>query len=155
MTISIRISHSEPPIERPVGGLVGAFVGGTQYIQQGSVDVEITADEAAFETAGELAGWVEEIAPVAASTLRHAAFGELLTNSLSGEVVDSGADLRTTTEAEADANAEDAPIDVHNERIQAAREIIRSVLGGWGGIDGVEMLGEKILIELDRNGLVA
>jgi len=106
MTISIRISRSEPPVERPVGGLVGAFVGGTQYIQQGSTDVEITADEAAFETAGELAGWVEEVAPVAASTFRHAALGEivaLFTDEAAGPNV---ADLRTTTEAEADANAE-------------------------------------------------
>lgn len=72
MTTTIRISKSGAPVN--AGGLVGAF-GGTAPGE--SIDVEFTTEAA--KTASDAAGWIEELATVAAAALRQADTGEIVT----------------------------------------------------------------------------
>jgi hypothetical protein len=73
VTTTIRISKSGARVNS--GGLAGAF-GGTAPGE--SIDVEFMTEAAT--TASDAAGWIEELATVAAAALRQADTGEIVTS---------------------------------------------------------------------------
>lgn len=82
MTTSIRIRREAPHEAREQGGLIAAFVGKTQYVPAGSIEIEIQTDDVEFGDGRTSVGWVEDVAGVAAAAFRHADTGEMVSPAI-------------------------------------------------------------------------